>query len=49
MSAVTEHKFNHENHNQTHDTKIFSTNPCYMDWIIMEATEIQLQKQYKKG
>jgi hypothetical protein len=20
-----------------------------MDWIIMEATEIQLQKQYKKG
>jgi hypothetical protein len=48
MSAVTEHKFNHENRNQIQGTKIFSTKPCFMDWIITEATEIQLQKQYEK-
>jgi len=46
--AVTEHKFNHKNHNQIQCTKIFSTKPCFMDWTIMEATEIQLQKQYEK-
>jgi hypothetical protein len=25
------------------DTKILSTKPCYMDWLIKEATEIKFQ------
>jgi len=49
MSAGTKHKFNDENHSQTQGTKIFATKPCFMDWILMKANEIQLQKQYEKG
>jgi hypothetical protein len=48
MSAVTEHKLNHENHIQIQDTKICSTKAPHMDWIIREATEIKLQTQHKQ-
>ena len=49
MSVVTEYKFKHKNHNQIQGTKIFSRKSCYMDRIIMAATEIHPQKQYEKG
>jgi len=49
MSVATKHKFNYENHSQIQGTKIFSAKPYFMDWIIMKATEIKLQKQYEKG
>jgi hypothetical protein len=46
--AVAEDRLNHDHHIQLPDTKILSTKPGYMGWLITEATKMELHRSNMK-